>query len=1119
MAVLPLPDLKNKIDTYIYSNNEKLIYGDIHNEILKDVLDSLNALDITVYNQDTQPDFSKSGTLWYKPSTKELYISTGVGWDLLDLSNSVFLDALDIPYDNSSGFLDATNVQDAIDELTEGGKSSPNATGLLSGGVLSINGTDPTQLDIQAGEGLIVDNFTTNDTVQTVVSWNDQTISLPNLNTSPITYVAIDINGNVYLQNIDFTREDIRDYIILGAAVHQSLLQIDFVVTDPVYLKAIRTTLNDLVVSIGGYINISGNEFLPNTGLTLKKEAGKIFGDSVNYSNSKKSPNVIDSPAIPSVTFTLVKSDAIVAPSLTDVPTDLYEPDGLGILEAIPTDYFVIHRVCFNPIGNIVAIQYGQKAYDSLKKALDSYDKTEYNLYPALDDTFCSTYIAVRQGITEFGTMLNYKFIQTGAFGDLNRTTIDCYSSFAEGIEILNGMSYQRQDITYIEDSGNLYVEVEREGMGDLTYVFGQSEHILNCTTNTGTNGKARALLTQGSPANPVENYIYVTTSGPGVAVLNASSTFPTGKFGWVGKVLIADAATFLVEGVYSSQRFTDAKAHNDRGALSYEREKLRTLGASYEDGVLPNLTINTVPNPDSVNLTTSQGEIYQLHRGTFRSFDISTDGIYVLNDPTTPWWKITDINELNTDSTGTNLAGSCFNAVIGGIYSSADGINYSKLFLLLPNGIYGINDRASAAADINNTSVTQVPKELKGTAFLIARITLRVTAQGAWENVTLTQSGVNFYDLRGTPLGGYSGGAGIPSVTTFTDDVFRVLNNIDTTKELAFDVSNVTTGTVRTLEIPNENGKILLDNQLADASLGGSLTIQGDLTVNGTTTTIDTETVQVKDNFIEVNYGETGAGVTAGSAGLEIDRGTLTNYQFLFDETADTFRVGEVGSSQAVATREDNPNNLGVSYWDGVNFIYVTNPNFVWYNDSLGVGEALPSEKLDVYGNIEFGDGLVVPTLYMNTTTASKKDVLKYDGGIVMQFADTDIFNIENESLESKFKITSTDKIEAERNVNTLTAASTVNIDFSNWNVENLTITEDTTINITGTYKTGDIVTFNCTGDYLLYFVQTDFTFKGKLDSNGVLINYNGLKDNFLKIECVDSSNKIFNIINSFEL
>jgi len=102
-------------------------------------------------------------------------------------------------------------------------------------------------------------------------------------------------------------------------------------------------------------------------------------------------------------------------------------------------------------------------------------------------------------------------------------------------------------------------------------------------------------------------------------------------------------------------------------------------------------------------------------------------------------------------------------------------------------------------------------------------------------------------------------------------------------------------------------------------------LTVQGNLYINGTQSIVNTQTVEVKDNILLINNGEVGAGVTAGTAGIEVDRGTLTNYQFIFDETSGTFKIGEISSLQEVATREVAPINGSVAIWDDINTKFKT--------------------------------------------------------------------------------------------------------------------------------------------------------------------------------------------------
>ena len=66
-----------------------------------------------------------------------------------------------------------------------------------------------------------------------------------------------------------------------------------------------------------------------------------------------------------------------------------------------------------------------------------------------------------------------------------------------------------------------------------------------------------------------------------------------------------------------------------------------------------------------------------------------------------------------------------------------------------------------------------------------------------------------------------------------------------------------------------------------------GTVVITGDLTVLGTTTTVETANMTIEDNIIVLNQGEAGAGITdsGNSSGIEIDRGSLLNAFFVYDD------------------------------------------------------------------------------------------------------------------------------------------------------------------------------------------------------------------------------------------
>lgn len=68
-----------------------------------------------------------------------------------------------------------------------------------------------------------------------------------------------------------------------------------------------------------------------------------------------------------------------------------------------------------------------------------------------------------------------------------------------------------------------------------------------------------------------------------------------------------------------------------------------------------------------------------------------------------------------------------------------------------------------------------------------------------------------------------------------------------------------------------------------------GTVTITGNLDVKGTTTTVESTNTTVADNIIQLNYGQTGNGISSAlnyQAGIEIERGNYSAAQFVFNES-----------------------------------------------------------------------------------------------------------------------------------------------------------------------------------------------------------------------------------------
>ena len=141
------------------------------------------------------------------------------------------------------------------------------------------------------------------------------------------------------------------------------------------------------------------------------------------------------------------------------------------------------------------------------------------------------------------------------------------------------------------------------------------------------------------------------------------------------------------------------------------------------------------------------------------------------------------------------------------------------------------------------------------------------------------------------------------------------------------------------TLSSTNTNGDITLDpNGSGDIILdAGQTTITGDLTVQGTTTTVNTETILLADNIITLNSNMADSPQTNATenAGIEIERGLDPNVLIRWNETSETWEFTNDGSSyqnvptvsdiQGVVTGGSNTNITAVSNGSVIDFSVAT--------------------------------------------------------------------------------------------------------------------------------------------------------------------------------------------------
>lgn len=94
----------------------------------------------------------------------------------------------------------------------------------------------------------------------------------------------------------------------------------------------------------------------------------------------------------------------------------------------------------------------------------------------------------------------------------------------------------------------------------------------------------------------------------------------------------------------------------------------------------------------------------------------------------------------------------------------------------------------------------------------------------------------------------------------------------------------NVKVGVTGDNEIDTSSGNLTIDSAGGTTTVDDHLVVSGDLTVSGTTTTVNTETINLADNIILINSNATGTPSQDG--GIEIERGSSTNKSFVWTES-----------------------------------------------------------------------------------------------------------------------------------------------------------------------------------------------------------------------------------------
>ena len=89
--------------------------------------------------------------------------------------------------------------------------------------------------------------------------------------------------------------------------------------------------------------------------------------------------------------------------------------------------------------------------------------------------------------------------------------------------------------------------------------------------------------------------------------------------------------------------------------------------------------------------------------------------------------------------------------------------------------------------------------------------------------------------------------------------------------------------------EVVHKSGDELIEGQ---KTFVNDVLVQGNLTVQGDLTSINTVNLEIQDNVIVLNKGETSGSVSKGTAGIEIDRSPSSPARLIFDDNDDTWKI-----------------------------------------------------------------------------------------------------------------------------------------------------------------------------------------------------------------------------------
>ena len=333
-------------------------------------------------------------------------------------------------------------------------------------------------------------------------------------------------------------------------------------------------------------------------------------------------------------------------------------------------------------------------------------------------------------------------------------------------------------------------------------------------------------------------------------------------------------------------------------------------------DGSIDSNTYLTSQVKSDWNATTGAAEI--LNKPTIPAAQVQSDWgqtttsavDFIKNKPTIPS-NIGDLTNVSSTAPNNNEVlkwnGSAWAPAADATGGGGGGISLTDLSVTT-------NSVGTAALSYNNSTgvFSYTPPDLSGystTSHNHSFISITGTPS-SYDNGKWLRSTANGVEWVAAPSSGISG-------VTIQEEGTSLSTAATTINFTGAKVTASGTGATKTVDVatPTLAEVTTAGNSTTNNITVNDLNVDGNLTVSGTTTTIDTATLNVADNLITLNSNYSGGSPTT-NGGIEVERGTAANVAIRWNESTDKWQFTNDGSnySDIGSGSGSGTTNLGVT-------------------------------------------------------------------------------------------------------------------------------------------------------------------------------------------------------------